>query len=167
VQREAQARGVARRAEDPRGILDERQRVQDAQRAARDVGGAAERVEELERAGGELDGHRVQREGAPPPILPDRRRQPPPERASRPAVASSARLSASSTRASRACIEIAAGRGGLRTTPTGARRFSTTTAGAPAASARRTAISPAPAASAGSGRASRRSGRSPTPRPPA
>ena len=46
VEREAQAGGVARGAEDPRGVLDERQRMQDAQPPARDVGAAAERIEE-------------------------------------------------------------------------------------------------------------------------
>ena len=44
VQAESQAGSVASGPEDPRGILDERQRVEDAQAAPRDVADAAQRV---------------------------------------------------------------------------------------------------------------------------
>ena len=65
---------VPDRAEDPRRVVDEREVVEDAQRAPLEVAAAAERIDEAaEILRRERDGHRVQREVAPEEILADRR----------------------------------------------------------------------------------------------
>ena len=73
VEGQPKADGVPRRAEHPGGILHERQGMQDAQPTPGQIPAAPEGVHQVEGARGELRGHGVDREIAPPEVLTDPR----------------------------------------------------------------------------------------------